>query len=117
VVNFRRQRQESIAEHFGVLAELRDAGLIRHLGVSQVSVRHLAEARAIAPVVCVENRYNLEIRDHEPLLRACSGQGIAFTPYYAIAGEQRESGGATDSPELAEVARRHGVTIPQVRLA
>ncbi|HEX8006353.1 MAG TPA: aldo/keto reductase, partial [Trebonia sp.] len=55
VVNLRRMSQESIAEHFGALASLQDAGLIRHLGVSNVSDAHLAEALAIAPVVCVQN--------------------------------------------------------------
>jgi pyridoxine 4-dehydrogenase len=67
--------------------------------------------------VCVQNRYNLEIREHDDVLRACTERGIAFTPYFAIAGEHRESGGDTDSPALAEVARRHGATAPQVRLA
>ena len=117
VVNLRRMRTETIAEHFGALAELRDAGLIRHLGISQVSVKHLDEALAIAPVVCVQNRYNLELREHDDVLRACAERGIAFTPYFAIAGEQRESGGGTDSPAIAEVARRHGATAPAVRLA
>lgn len=117
VVNLRRMRQESIAEHFGALSELRDAGLIRHLGISQVNVKHLAEAQAIAPVVCVQNRYNLEIRDHDSLLRTCAEQGIAFTPYFAIAGEHRESGGPAESPELLAVARRHGATTAQTRLA
>ncbi|NEE47017.1 aldo/keto reductase, partial [Streptomyces sp. SID8455] len=56
VVNLRIVGTESIAERFGVLAELRRAGLIRHLGLSNVTPAHLAEARAIAPVVCVQNR-------------------------------------------------------------
>lgn len=117
VVNLRRMRQESVAEHFGALADLRDAGLIRHLGVSQVSVRHLAEAQAIAPVVCVQNRYNLETREHDDVLRACAERGIAFTPYFSVAGERREEGGTTDSARLLEVARRHEATPAQVRLA
>jgi pyridoxine 4-dehydrogenase len=53
VVNLRVIGQDSIAEHFGALAELRDAGLVRHLGISNVGPEHLAEAQAIAPVVCV----------------------------------------------------------------
>src|SRR5271170_1144544 len=73
VVNLRRRTgQESIAEHFGALAELRDAGLIRHLGVSDVSVDQLTEALLIAAVVCVQNRYGLDLREHDPVLRACA---------------------------------------------
>lgn len=119
VVNLRRRSgQESIAEHFGALAELRDAGLIRHLGVSDVSVAQLDEAQAIAPVVCVQNRYSLDLRDHDPVLRACAERSIAFVPFFAIAGDRRQAGGGgTGSPELLAVARRHGATGAQVRLA
>jgi aryl-alcohol dehydrogenase-like predicted oxidoreductase len=118
VVNLRRMRQPSIAEHFGALAELRAAGLIRHLGVSEVTVEHLAEATAIAPVVCVQNRYSLDERDHDDVLRACTGQGIAFVPYFAIAGDRRAGGGSGPrTGVLAEVARRHDATPAQVRVA
>jgi len=118
VVNLRRMRQESIAEHFGALAGLRDAGLVRHLGVSDVTVSHLEEALAIAPVVCVQNRYSLDDRTHDSVLSACAERGIAFVPYFAVAGDRRQAGGAgTESPELLEVARRHGATVPQLRLA
>jgi pyridoxine 4-dehydrogenase len=79
VVNLRNMNRvwtDSIAEHFGALAELRDAGLIRHLGVSNVSADHLAEAQAIAPVVCVQNRYGVDARraDADDFLRACGAQ-------------------------------------------
>ena len=119
VVNLRRRpRQESVAEHFGALAELRDAGLIRHLGVSDVTVGQLEEVLAIAPAVCVQNRYNIDDRTHDPVLRACTEKGIAFVPFFAVSGDRRQAGGAgTGSPELAEVARRHGATAAQVRLA
>jgi pyridoxine 4-dehydrogenase len=118
VVNLRRMRQESIAEHFGALAELRDAGLIRHLGVSDVSVDQLAEALAIAPVVCVQNRYSLDLREHDGVLRACAERSIAFVPFFAVAGQSRQSGRKQAEPagRLA-VARRHGATPAQVRLA
>lgn len=120
VVNLRRMRQESIAEHFGALADLRDAGLIRHLGISQVSVAHLEEALAIAPVVCVQNRYGFDQREHEPVLRACADRSIAFVPYFSLigAGDTSQAGaGRTDPPELLDVARRHGAAPAQVRLA
>ena len=121
VVNLRRrQHQESIAEHFGALAELRDAGLIRHLGVSNVSTEHLAQAQAIAPVVCVQNRFNLDLRPHDDLLQRCGEQGIAFVPYFAIAGEGRERGSAAaggESDQVRAVAEAHGASSAQVRLA
>jgi aryl-alcohol dehydrogenase-like predicted oxidoreductase len=121
VVNLRRMRQESIAEHFGALAELREAGLIRHLGVSNVNLAQLAEAQAIAPVVCVQNRFNVEVREHDEVLRACGEQGIAFVPYFAISGERREGGAATDSSheseEVLRVAEAHGASAAQVKLA
>src|SRR6201996_7495015 len=118
VVNLRRHGSDSIAAHFAALADLREAGLVRHLGVSDVTVAQLDEALAIAPVVCVQNRYNLSDRTHDPVLRACAERGIAFVPFFTLAGERRESGGAgTESPDLLEVARRHGATTAQVRLA
>lgn len=122
VVNLRRMRQESIAEHFGALADLRDAGLIRHLGVSNVTVTHLEEALAIAPVVCVQNRYALDQREHEPVLLACVERSIAFVPFFSLigAGDASQAGAGavrTDPPKLAGVARRLGATPAQVRLA
>jgi pyridoxine 4-dehydrogenase len=119
VVNLRRRRgHESIAEHFGALAELRDAGLIRQLGVSDVTVAQLDEALAIAHVACVQNRYSINDRTHDPVLRACAERGIAFVPFFAVASDRRQSGGpGTESTELTEVARRHGATVAQVRLA
>ncbi|MEV5433317.1 oxidoreductase [Streptomyces sp. NPDC052701] len=120
VVNLRRMSQDSIAEHFGALAELREAGLIRHLGLSNVEARHLAEAQAIAPVVCVQNRYALDRPDPagDGLLRRCGEQGIAFVPFYAVAGEGAQHGatGAHDEEVLA-VARAHGATPAQIRIA
>ncbi|MFF8032801.1 MULTISPECIES: aldo/keto reductase [unclassified Streptomyces] len=122
VVNFRRMNQDSIAEHFGALAELRTAGLVRHLGVSNVGPRHLAEARAIAPVVCVQNRYALDAPRRaatDDLLRICGARGIAFVPYYAVAGEGMERGAsaAAHDEEVLAVARAHGASPAQVRIA
>jgi aryl-alcohol dehydrogenase-like predicted oxidoreductase len=120
VVNLRRMNQDSISEHFGALAELRDAGLIRHLGISSVTPEHLAEAQAIAPVVCVQNWYGLDRRlaDSNGLLDSCGEQGIAFVPFFAIAGDRREASAsdAHDDQVLA-VARAHDATPAQVRLA
>ncbi|WP_333772190.1 aldo/keto reductase [Streptomyces sp. IBSBF 3136] len=120
VVNFRRQRQDSIAEHFGALAELREAGLIRHLGVSGVQPRHLAEALEIAPVVCVQNRYAIDRADpvDDEVLRVCGERGIAFVPFYAVAGEAGPRRAATaHDDEVLSVARAHGASPTQVRVA
>lgn len=109
----------SIAEHFGALAELRDAGLIRHLGVSNVTPEQLAEAQAIAPVVCVQNAYGIGApAPEQELLRSCGEQGIAYVPFFAIAGAGREAGASTaDSAAVLAVARAHDATPAQVRLA
>jgi pyridoxine 4-dehydrogenase len=120
VVNLRRMGQNSIAEHFGALAELREEGLIRHLGLSDVESRHLAEAQQIAPVVCVQNRYGLgsHTPDTEEMLRICGEQGIAFVPFFAIAGEGGARGATTahDDAVLA-IAGEHGASPAQIRLA
>ena len=120
LVYLRRTGQDSIAEHFGALAELREAGLVRHLGVSSVTPRHLAEAQAIAPVVSVQNQYGLDSPSAETdeLLRRCGETGVAFVPFFAIAGKGGAQGpSGTDGDEVLAVARAHGVTPAQVRLA
>jgi pyridoxine 4-dehydrogenase len=119
LVNLRAFPVDSIAEHFGALAVLRDAGLIRHLGVSNVTPGHLAEARAIAPVVCVQNRYGVGAPpDAHAFLRACGEQGVAFVPFFAIAGDARERRpDGSDHDAVLAVAAAHEVTPAQVRLA
>ncbi|GAA4309169.1 aldo/keto reductase [Streptomyces venetus] len=121
VVYLRRMaKYDSIAEHFGALAELREAGLIRHLGISNVEPRHLAEAQAVAPVVSVQNRYAIDHPDPvtDELLRICGEQGIAFVPFYAVAGEQGERGATTaHDEEVLAVARAHGASPQQIRIA
>ena len=119
VVNLRLSGLDSIAEHFGALAELRTAGLIRHLGISNARPSHLVQAQAIAPVVCVQNSYGLAHRAHQDdFVRACGEQGVAYVPFFAIAGPGRESGRADAEPdEVLAVARDHQVTPVQVRLA
>ncbi len=120
VVNLRVQAgMTSITEHVGALAELRQAGLIRHLGVSGVTPQLLAEAQAVAPVVCVQNRYGIgaSAGEHE-FLEACGRQGVAFVPFFTIAGEGRGAGvTGTENADVLAVARAHGATAAQVRLA
>ncbi|MFD4867401.1 aldo/keto reductase [Streptomyces sp. NPDC058412] len=124
VVNLRVVGSDSIAERFGALAELRQAGLIRHLGISNVTPEHLEEARAIAPVVCVQNMYGIGVRpEHDALLRTCGELGIAFVPFYSIAGDRRQAGAGgagaagSEAEEVRAVARAHGASPAQVRLA
>ena len=121
VVNLRRQQEmQSVAEHFGALSELRERGLIRHLGLSGIEPRHLSEALAIGPVVCVQNRYGVDHRPlpTEELVGLCAEQGMAFVPFFAVAG----SGGAqgaleVESDEVVSVARELGASPAQVRIA
>jgi pyridoxine 4-dehydrogenase len=119
-VNWRYQPSvTSLSEHVGALAGLRDAGLIRHLGVSGVTPAQLAEARAVAPVVCVQNRYGIGAspQEHE-FVAACGEQGIAFVPFFAVAGRGRGKGATgTEPAEVQAVADAHGATPAQVRLA
>ncbi|MFE4516998.1 oxidoreductase [Kitasatospora sp. NPDC056783] len=119
LVNLRVLGEDSIAERFGALAELRRAGLIRHLGLSNVHPHQLAEARAIAPVACVQNRYGLGATPaQDELLRLCGESGIAFVPFYAIAGTGGQNGtGATEPAQVRAVAEAHRVSTAQVRLA
>ncbi|MGW4855700.1 aldo/keto reductase [Streptomyces sp. NPDC004288] len=119
VVNLRIVGTDSIAERFGALADLREAGLIRHLGLSNVHPHHLAEAQAIAPVVCVQNMYGIGASpEQRAFLDVCGAQGIAFVPFYSIAGTGRTAGATTDhSPEVRALARAHGVNTAQIRLA
>ncbi|WP_432171414.1 oxidoreductase [Streptomyces sp. 1222.5] len=104
--------EDSVAEQFGTLAELRERGLIRHLGLSAASVAQLAEARAIAPVVTVQNLYNLANRRDEALLRRTAAEGIVFVPYFPLGGFT-----PLQSETLAKVAARLEASPQQVALA
>ncbi|MGV9451256.1 aldo/keto reductase [Streptomyces sp. NPDC003635] len=122
LVNLRIVGTDSVAERFGALSELRSAGLIRHLGLSNVTPAHLAEAQKIAPVICVQNQYGLGVRpDQDAFVRECGEQGVAFVPFYSIAGPRREAGvvdaGEGEDPAIRAVADAHGVTPAQIRLA
>jgi aryl-alcohol dehydrogenase-like predicted oxidoreductase len=102
----------SIAEQFGALAELRQQGLIRHLGLSTVTAEQLAEAQAIAPVVCVQNLYNVARRADDALVDLTAGQGVAFVPYFPLGGLSPLQSGA-----LRAVADRLDATPLAVALA
>jgi len=102
----------SLAAQFEALAELREQGLIRHLGVSTVNAEQLAEARSIAPVVCVQNLYNLARRGDDDLVDATAADGIAFVPYFPLGGFS-----PLQSETLSTVAVRLGATPMSVALA
>ncbi|MGP3989832.1 oxidoreductase [Streptomyces sp. 3N207] len=100
---------ESIAERFEVLAELRAEGLIRHLGVSNVDAAQFAEARAIAPVMAVQNQHTGDMA----LLAECEAANIAYVPYFPLGG----GGSPLDTERLGKVAARLGATTAQVQIA
>jgi aryl-alcohol dehydrogenase-like predicted oxidoreductase len=104
--------ERSLAEPFEALAHLQQEGLIRHLGVSNVTTQQFAEARAIAPVVCVQNHYNLVHRDDDPMVDALAREGIAFVPFFPLGGFT-----PLQSAALETVARRLETTPMQVALA
>ena len=100
------------ADSVGALAEMQRAGKIRHIGVSNVSVRQLEEARRIAPIVSVQNEYNLEDRSSEDVLKACEKHAIAFLPWYPLG-----AGSALRSSKVRTVSKKTGHTPAQVLLA
>jgi len=102
----------SLAEPFTALAELQQEGLIRHLGVSTVSAEQIAEAQAIAPVVCVQNFYNLANRSDDALVDDLAAQGIAYVPYFPLGGFTPLQSGTLDA-----VAARRGASPMAVALA
>ncbi|MCK2243465.1 MULTISPECIES: oxidoreductase [unclassified Crossiella] len=102
----------SIAEPFTAVAQLQEKGLIRHLGVSSVTPEQLEEARAIAPVVCVQNQYNIAHRVDDPLVDRCAELGIAYVPFFPLGGFS-----PLQSQVLDQVAARVGASARQVALA
>ncbi len=102
----------SIAEAFTALADLRRQGLIRHLGLSNVTAAQIAEARTIAPIVCVQNLYNLAHRDDDALIDTLAEAGTAFVPFFPLGGFT-----PLQSETLSDAARRLGATPMQVALA
>jgi pyridoxine 4-dehydrogenase len=104
--------EESVAEPFGALAELRKEGLIRHLGLSEATDAQLTEAQAIAPVVTVQNLFNLANRSDDALVDRCAAEGIAYAAYFPLGGFT-----PLQSAELSDVAGRLGTSPQQVALA
>ena len=104
--------EQDLAEQFGTLAELRKEGLIRHLGLSAASAAQLDQAQAIAPVVTVQNLYNVAARQDDALVDRCAAEGIAYAPFFPLGGFT-----PLQSRVLADVAARLGTSAHQVALA
>ena len=112
IVSFEGENDEPIAEQFSVLAQLRQEGLIRHLGVSGVTAAQLSEAQSIAPVVTVQNLYNLANRQDDELVDRCAAERIAFAPFFPLGGFS-----PLQSEVLDSVATRLEASAQQVALA
>lgn len=104
--------EASIEEPLTVLADLQEQGLIKHLGLSNVSTKQIAEGRAIADIVCVQNLYNLAQRQDDELIEELAKDGIPYVPYFPLGGFT-----PLQSSELDGVAAELGVTAMQVALA
>jgi pyridoxine 4-dehydrogenase len=98
-----------LEESLATIAEYRDRGQIRHVGLSEVGIEQLERGRQVVPIVAVQNRYNLAERTNEDVIDHCAQQGIAFVPFFPLRG--------TDAPAVAEIAARHGASPQQVALA
>ena len=102
----------SIEAQFTALADLQRQGLIRHLGLSNVTAAQVAEASAIAPMVCVQNNYNVAHRDDDALIDELAAKGIAYVPFFPLGGFT-----PLQSTILSDVAKRLAATPHQVALA
>jgi pyridoxine 4-dehydrogenase len=105
--------QVPLADQLGALADMQAAGKIRHIGLSEVNVDQIRDAREIAPIVSVQNLYNLVNRSAEPVLEYCEHEGIAFIPWFPIANRELAK---PDGP-LGSLAAETGATPTQLALA
>ncbi len=102
-----------VEESLGAIKELQTAGKIRHVGLSEVKVPEIEQARKVVEIVSVQNKYNLGDRAHEDVLEYCTKHSIAFIPWFPVAaGELARPGGKLDS-----AAKKHGATVSQLSLA
>jgi len=102
----------SIAESFSTMVEMQQEGLIRRLGISNATAEQVAEARAIAPIVCVQNFYNVANRHDDPLIDSLAADGIAYVPFFPLGGFS-----PLQSDALTAVAARRGATPMSVALS
>jgi pyridoxine 4-dehydrogenase len=98
-----------LEQSLGAIAEYRDRGAIRQVGLSEVGIDQIERARQVVPIAAVQNRYNLSERTHDDVVDYCAGEGIVFVPFYPLRG----NGGRL----LEDIAERHGATPAQIALA
>lgn len=103
---------KSLGAAFEALAALREEGLIRHLGVSNITPPLLAEAQAIAPVASVQNMFNIQHRQDDELVDRTAADGLGYVPFFPLGGD-----GLLDDPAIRAVAARHRASATQVALA
>ncbi|WP_328611229.1 aldo/keto reductase [Amycolatopsis sp. NBC_00345] len=105
--------QVPIEDSLGELATLRQEGKIRHIGVSEVSLDVLRQAQAVTPIATVQNRYNLVVRHHDPVVEYCEREGIGFIPWFPLeSGDLTTSGGT-----IARLAEKHQCTRAQLAIS
>ncbi|HEY7926080.1 MAG TPA: aldo/keto reductase [Candidatus Dormibacteraeota bacterium] len=104
----RVDRETTLEESLSVVAEYRDAGKIRHVGISAVTIDHIERAQKVLPITAVQNHYNLAERASDDVVDYCTERGIVFLPYFPL---------RDGHPALAGMARRHGATPAQITLA
>ena len=109
-------RKVPIEESLGALKKAQDAGKIRHVGLSNVTVQEIERAKKILPIVSIQNRYNIEDRDSEDVLTYCEKEKMGFLPWAPVGGSGRGSMTKSGNPLEAE-AKRHNVTAVQLALA
>ncbi|HKP17729.1 MAG TPA: aldo/keto reductase [Gaiellaceae bacterium] len=98
-----------IEESLGAMKEYRDSGKIRDVGLSEVTIGQIEQARAVVPIAAVQNHYNLSERRYEDVVDYCAAEGIAFVPFFPLGGEGRRA--------LTEIAERHAAKPEQITLA
>ncbi|HXA49383.1 MAG TPA: aldo/keto reductase [Candidatus Acidoferrum sp.] len=103
-----------LEESLGAMKEFQAQGKIRHIGLSEVTPQEIEQARKIAPIVSVQNLYNLSDRKHEAVVQYCEKHNLGFIPWFPVASGELARGRAD---ALDEIARRHGITVAQLSIA
>jgi len=98
-----------LEDSLGAIKEYRDSGKVRHVGLSEVGIDQIEQARDVVPIAAVQNRYSLIERTYDEVVDYCAAEGIVFVPFFPLRG--------VGSPQLSEIADRHGVSPEQIALA
>jgi pyridoxine 4-dehydrogenase len=106
-----------LEESLGALARMQEQGKIRHIGLSEVTPAEIEDAEKIVPIVSIQNKYSLTERKHEQTLQYCQRRGIAFLPWYPIAGGKVLRPEHAAARALADLAARHRASVSQLSIA